>query len=256
MSFNDFDSSAAERNPWVDEDTRAIENVLLVCQKTGHVTHTLANLPDREEQLSEAQEKIPSLRLIVGLSEVNAMKKKIYEAELEIQRHRQDKETQDVTNLVLLEQRVSQLDELNSHFQAIEEHKEKLAARLQQPYVGEFLRIDAAYKKYASDVIPRLVPILSDLSKQLGDFDSLSKEKNDFTDGQLVGLSLQENLLGEVTQCLSSLQATLRGLVTRRDKLAAFCRATSTFPLPESSLHKLRCTGGLQTSSHSPGLPS
>ena len=45
------------------------------------------------------------------------------------------------------EQRVSQLDELNSHFQAIEEHKEKLAARLQQPYVGEFLRIDAAYKK-------------------------------------------------------------------------------------------------------------
>jgi len=43
MSFNDFDSSAAERNPWVDEDTRAIENVLLVCQKTGHVTHTLVN---------------------------------------------------------------------------------------------------------------------------------------------------------------------------------------------------------------------
>ena len=46
------------------------------------------------------------------------------------------------------EQRVSQLDELNSHFQAIEEHKEKLAARLQQPYVGEFLHIDAAYKKW------------------------------------------------------------------------------------------------------------
>ena len=43
MSFNDFDSSAAERNPWVDEDTRAIEKVLLVCQKTGHVTHTLVN---------------------------------------------------------------------------------------------------------------------------------------------------------------------------------------------------------------------
>ena len=40
--------------------------------------------------------------------------------------------------------------------------------------------------RYASDVIPRLVPILSDLSKQLGDFDSLSREKNDFTDGQLV----------------------------------------------------------------------
>lgn len=250
MSLNDFDSSAADRNPWVDEDTRAIENVLLLCQKTGHVTHTLANLPDREEQLSEAQEKIPSLRLIVALNEVNAMKKKIYEAELEIQRHRQDKETQDITNLVLLERRVSQLDELNSHFQAIEEHKEKLAARLQQPYVGEFLRIDAAYKKYASDVIPRLVPILSDLSRQLGDFDSLSKEKNDFTDGQL------ENLLGEVTQCLSSLQTTLRGLMTRRDKLAAFCRASSTFRLPESSLHKLRCSGVLETPSHSPGLHS
>ncbi|KAI0228435.1 hypothetical protein LSAT2_021109 [Lamellibrachia satsuma] len=247
MSFHELENSAVERNPWVDEDTRAIDNVLLLCQKTGHVTHTLANLPDREEQLKEAQEKIPSLRLIVALSDVNAMKKKIYEAELEIQRHRQDKETKDITDLVLLERRMTQLDKLNSHFQAIDEHKEKLAARLQQPYVGEFLRIDASYKKYASDVIPRLVPILSDLSKQLSDFDSLSKEKNDFTDGQL------ENLLGEVTQCLSSLQTTLRGLVTRRDKLATFCRASSTFRLPESSLHNLKCSGVLQTPSHSPG---
>ena len=37
-------------------------------------------------------------------------------------------------------------------------------------------------------MIPRLVPILSDLSRQLDDFDSVSKEKNDFADGQLVSV--------------------------------------------------------------------
>ena len=37
-------------------------------------------------------------------------------------------------------------------------------------------------------MIPRLVPILSDLSRQLDDFDSVSKEKNDFADGQLVSI--------------------------------------------------------------------
>ena len=48
MSFNESESSAIERNPWVDEDSRAIENVMLLCQKTGHVTHTLVS-PDSDD---------------------------------------------------------------------------------------------------------------------------------------------------------------------------------------------------------------
>ena len=48
----------------------------------------------------------------------------------------------------LTEKRVKQINELNSHLQMVINQKDKLISRLQQPYVGDFIKMDVNYKKW------------------------------------------------------------------------------------------------------------
>ena len=49
--------------------------------------------------------------------------------------------------LVVTEERIAQISKLNSHLQALVSQKDKIISRLQKPYVGDFLRVEAPYKR-------------------------------------------------------------------------------------------------------------
>jgi hypothetical protein len=52
------------------------------------------------------------------------------------------------------------MEELSLHFSAIVDKKEELIKRLQQPFVGDYISVDADYQRYKRS--PILVCILSE----------------------------------------------------------------------------------------------
>lgn len=53
-----------------------------------------------------------------------------------------------------LGEKIDKVQSLNSHMQSIIDSKAQLLTRLQQPYVGEFIKLEAQYHRY---VIIRLI---------------------------------------------------------------------------------------------------
>ena len=64
---------------------------------------------------------------------------------------------------VNLERRNAMLNELNNHLQEITSQNELLKSRLQRPYVGEFLKIDASAKSFVHLFICLLINLFLSL---------------------------------------------------------------------------------------------
>jgi hypothetical protein len=56
--------------------------------------------------------------------------------------------------------KTKKMEELSLHFSAIVDKKEELIKRLQQPFVGDYISVDADYQRYKRS--PILVCILSE----------------------------------------------------------------------------------------------
>ena len=49
--------------------------------------------------------------------------------------------------ILIPEERIEEISKLNNHLQKVISQKDQLVARLQKPYIGDFLRIEAPYKR-------------------------------------------------------------------------------------------------------------
>ena len=52
--------------------------------------------------------------------------------------------------ILIPEERIEEISKLNNHLQKVISQKDQLVARLQKPYIGDFLRIEAPYKRYSN----------------------------------------------------------------------------------------------------------
>ncbi|CAH1794335.1 unnamed protein product [Owenia fusiformis] len=201
-------SISYQQNPW-EEDDRAfgsIGKVLTLAQKSGHLKKFDAS--DNESRL--AQINSPSLKLIQLLSDVAAKRQALDQINLELHNRMQDNETSDITHLDQLEQRVSHVNTLSGHIQDVIKDKDTLIGRLQQPYVGDYMKIEAIYHRYVSELFPMLAPVLADLSVHL---DSIEASRVNIDSPQL------DDVLNDVSSSLAAIQTEFQTIVNLRQSL-------------------------------------
>ncbi|XP_006814672.1 HAUS augmin-like complex subunit 2 [Saccoglossus kowalevskii] len=171
---------AGTPNPWVSENKSlgATGNVLTIAERTGHLKRR------RDQELSLiAREHSPSLKLISMLKEIQSRRNKLYKIDTEVKKRLLDKSTQDITHLDVLEQKIGKLNDLSEHLQSVTLHKDVIINRLQQPSVGEGLKIEARYHQFVSGLFPILAKCLSELSSNLDNIEWLGNLN--LSDGQL-----------------------------------------------------------------------
>ncbi|KAH3871040.1 hypothetical protein DPMN_034234 [Dreissena polymorpha] len=126
---------AESNNPWSTQDKSltGLKKALMLGERTGHVANK-----------SKKSTHLPSVKLI-QLNKTSRGSCPIGKLRM------QDKETRDITHLDVLGmyECIDRIKSLNSHIECVIESKELLNRRLQQPFQGEYLKLEAQHHKLA-----------------------------------------------------------------------------------------------------------
>ncbi|XP_046372594.2 HAUS augmin-like complex subunit 2 isoform X2 [Haliotis rufescens] len=159
----------------------------------------------------EDQQELPSLKLIALQREITKKKRELQKVNLELQCRVQDKETADITHIDILKNKVEKIQKLNAHIESIMEKKDQLTGRLQQPFVGDYIKMDAAFHKYASELFPQIAPILGDLNYNLDNI-NWTKRTN-FSEGKM------DTLIAQMSNALADMRLQYNALVQMRGSI-------------------------------------
>lgn len=163
--MDNFTQITDSGNPWNNQDKSltGLKWALLLGERTGHISRT-----DYEDELdSEEESKLPSIKMMKLLNKMIKAREDLNKINLEIQCRMQDKETRDITHLDILEQRIGKIKKLSSHLESVIESKDQLILRLQQPFQGDNIKLEAQYHKFASEIFPQITPLLAELMTNL-----------------------------------------------------------------------------------------
>ncbi|XP_025111548.1 uncharacterized protein LOC112574583 [Pomacea canaliculata] len=182
-------------NPWSNEDpfTTSLRNVISLAERMGYTKHG-----EEADRIRSCVAELPSIKHIKLQREITKQKKELEKINLEIFKRMQDFETRDMTHLDIIEKRTEKLKELNDHLQSVITHRDFFLTKLQQPFTGDFIRLESAFHKHASELFVQLAPVLSSLSSHVDDLIWL--RQHDFADGVV------DNHLLELSSALASLQ--------------------------------------------------
>lgn len=204
-------------NPWSPSsayiNVGSLQNILTFAEKSGHIDRRDVNM---EEIRSKVNTSSPSVALIRLLREITSLGKALDKVNLEIQCHLKEAETRDVTHVDILGSRCHHLEQISGQLSTIIEKKDELVSRLQQPFVGEYLEIDAAHHKNAAEVLPM---ISSDLASFPTVLENIAWIRNfSLADGQLLSvLSSIESSFAEIQSCYQALCQS-RNLMSRLEE--------------------------------------
>ncbi|XP_071488364.1 uncharacterized protein [Diadema antillarum] len=154
-------------NPWASDvnSTSATASIIRYSEKSGYLR--LKRDEDAQEIMETLQRQSTSLKLIHHLKEIAEKTRQLSQVNVEIQCHLMDKETRDLTHLNLLDAKIVNLSSISGHLQRAIQQKKELINRLQQPLVGDFLRVEASYHAQVKELFPLLVSCLGELSANL-----------------------------------------------------------------------------------------
>ncbi|XP_050391514.1 HAUS augmin-like complex subunit 2 [Patella vulgata] len=218
-----FSYSEPNHNPWINEDKSltSIKNALILGEKTGHIRKRYDDDSCDESSSNFDEEVLPSLKLISVQREISKKRRELNEVKLQIQKRMQDKETHDITHIDKLESKIQQVKELNNHLQSILSCKDQVVNRLQQPLVGDYIKIDAAYHRYVSELFPLVTPLLGDLNMHL---DNISWIKStNFPKGR----TKLESVLTELSSAIAGLQSQYQALCQLRKGMNDMYKASA-----------------------------
>ncbi|XP_052266166.1 HAUS augmin-like complex subunit 2 [Dreissena polymorpha] len=191
---------AESNNPWSTQDKSltGLKKALMLGERTGHVANKSSSLVLDPEKSTH----LPSVKLIQVLKKMSRAQAELNKVNLEIQLRMQDKETRDITHLDVLEARINKIKSLNSHIECVIESKELLNRRLQQPFQGEYLKLEAQHHKFACELFPQITPLLGELSTNLENIVWAKSLK--WTDGRL------DKLISELSSALGAMQTSFQ----------------------------------------------
>ncbi|KAI8742004.1 HAUS augmin-like complex subunit 2 isoform X1 [Biomphalaria glabrata] len=195
-----FNIDLHESNPWDhdDDNINNLRNFLIKANQLGF--DTMRN----QTKISKALKELSSSQIIAQQKEITQKNKTLLKAKYSIRKHIEEKETSDVLHLNLIEERINTVKQLCTDLDTVLQNTELLVNRLQKPFVGSYLKIDAAYHRHASELFMQLVPTLNDLNFHLENLTWMAN--NDFSAAQL------EPLLKEIQSRAASLQTTYHTL--------------------------------------------
>ncbi|CAH3143610.1 unnamed protein product [Porites lobata] len=200
-------------NPWSSSSTYihvgSLQNILKFAEKSGHIDRKNSNF---EEIKRKVETTSPSVILITLLREITRLGKALDKVNLEIQCHLKEAETKDITHVDILGQRCHHLEQISGQLSAIIEKKDELISRLQQPFVGEFLEIDAAHHKNTAEILPMISSNLASFPVLL---ENITWIRNfSLADGQLLGV------LSSIESSFAEIQSFYQALCQSRKLMA------------------------------------
>ncbi|ESP01418.1 hypothetical protein LOTGIDRAFT_230693 [Lottia gigantea] len=220
-----FSIPEPHNNPWISEDKSltSIKNALILGERTGHIKKRYPDESSFEDSNNYTdQEILPSLKLITVQRDISRKRRELNEVNLEIQKRKQDRETQDITHLDRIENKIEKIKSLNNHLQSILRCKDDIVNRLQQPLVGDYIKIDAAYHRYASEVFPLLTPILGELNNNLDNIEWYKTTQFSQDRHKL------ESLLNVLSSSFAAMQSQYQALCQMRRSMNEMYGSSST----------------------------
>lgn len=192
-----------QANPWISERSLGSVGNALHCAEEAGVIRKRAPLDD-EDRIRDAYESFTSLKMIALQRHIQQKQKELDEVNLEIQRRLQHRDTMDVTHVDILDQRIAKVNELNSHLEQVIGNRQELIARLQQPFVNDYIPIELQYQRYGGELLPKLVPSLAGLSTNLENLEWMVNLNSAV--GDLGGL------VADLTSTVATLQSVVQGV--------------------------------------------
>ncbi|XP_020624178.1 uncharacterized protein LOC110061667 [Orbicella faveolata] len=210
-------------NPWSPSSTYinvgSLQNILTFAEKSGHIDRRNVNMEEIRRKVDTSSPSVALIRLlreitrlgkaldkvticqrssiadadeecdmaaVRGLSTSDAMFKSVINNMLKDFPHVEclHEDQRDCIENMVNGSRCHQLEQISGQLSTIIEKKDELISRLQQPFVGEFLEIDAAHHKNTAEILPM---ISSDLASFPTVLENIAWIRNfSLADGQLV----------------------------------------------------------------------
>lgn len=205
-------ASSTYANPWASEDpqTQALSSILRFAKGCGYEVDRAVE--ESNSMQGHLASQSASLQMSERLKQKADLVKEITAVSASIQKRLMDKETRDITHLDILESKIATISSLNAHLQTILEKKQELTTRLQQPVVGDNLRVEAAYHDHIRELFPMVALHLAKLNQNLEniqwshDFKQTDEQLEESLSGIAGKLAQIQTGLQDVAQLRSTLQ--------------------------------------------------
>ncbi|CAL1542243.1 unnamed protein product [Lymnaea stagnalis] len=187
-------------NPWEEEckSVTHIRNCLIFAEQMGFKT-----LKDQSKCVQALAESHSS-KIIALQKAITVTNKALIKANEAVSKLTKEKEMVDILHLEIIERRINMVKEICSELDSILQNTHFLINRLQKPFVGNHIKMNAAHHRYANEVFMQLVPTLNDVSLHLDNITWAAN--NDFSAAQL------DCLLVKVQSCKASVQTSYHTL--------------------------------------------
>eukprot|EP01137_Pigoraptor_chileana_P019043 Opistho-2@79506 len=146
----------------------------------------------------QAPAESPSVALIHLLARVSAMREQLDKLNNAIFIRLQASQSADVMSVTSIESKTAALQEVSQHLSALAAAKDVIAGRLQRPFVGECIEVEAVYQESVSVIFSRIAALLASLPRQL---DNIAWIK---------GLPQHDARLDPTLESLAAVQATFQ----------------------------------------------
>ncbi|XP_074648898.1 HAUS augmin-like complex subunit 2 [Tubulanus polymorphus] len=195
-------------NPWEQESRslKTMREALALGDMTGHYDSRRQS-NDEELIREKLLDSSPSLLLITLLRSISKRKEDLQKVNKEIHCRMVDKETADFTHSAELEKKLKLLKDLSDHVQST--NSEEITLKLKQPYVSDSLKLEASYHRYASELLPLVAPVISDLHTLIDNTDWIQHK-------DIIGDEMR-SVLSELTSCVTDVQSTIHSWCRIRD---------------------------------------
>lgn len=123
-----------------------------------------------------SQEEIQNLSgakgddLIRILRELTAVQRKIADLQVELQGRKEDKNVAHLTHVSEMEKKIETLSRITSILKDVIQNKDRIIARLQQPYSLDCIPVEAEYQKQFSELLMKAASDYGALTASVGDF--------------------------------------------------------------------------------------
>jgi len=200
-------------NPWEHDDplVTSLRNCLIQAQQMGH------NTLEEDNQCGQELSTLPSMRLIQLQKDRSSRNRALQKVERRIANSKLEKEQAAFTHLQVIESQINTVKELCTDFDSIIKKSNILRNRLQKPFVGQHIKMDAVYHSFAKEVFSSLVPSLNDVSIHLDNIIWISH--TDLSASQL------DDLLKDMESLIASVSTSLFSISQYRNIVDKLCMA-------------------------------
>ncbi|XP_051133571.1 AUGMIN subunit 2 isoform X2 [Andrographis paniculata] len=123
--------------------------------------------PPPSQNLSSSEKGDDLIRI---LGELTAVQRKIADLQVELQGRKEDKNVAHLTHVSEMEKKIETLARITSILKDVIQNKDRIIARLQQPYSLDCIPVEAEYQKQFSELLMRAASDYGALTASVADF--------------------------------------------------------------------------------------